>query len=252
MNKYDSKHKQLTELIGSLLTKKLDDDNDVEYVKSELEQIYSEEDYRHRYSDIFATLSRIIDNEDNKSILQMWLERIKSMDFDERIKPKISKFYDHILLDINRTDYISNLMSKTKLEYDGKLLEAVAKVNTLTGNLKQSEIKLKKVEQKLQKSQMEVITILGIFAGIVITFNSGISFITSSFSALKEAPFFKLSVMICFSGIIIISILYVLFDLIATINNNENHLSANVVIKINFGLLLSAIALIVFSCLYKY
>ena len=99
---------------------------------------------------------------------------------------------------------------------------------------------------------MEVITILGIFAGIIVTFNSGISFITSSFSALKEVPFLKLSVMICFSGIVIISILYVLFDLIATINNNENHLSANVVISINVGLLISAGILIAISCFFKY
>lgn len=245
MNKYDSKHKQLAQLINSLLTKKLDDNNDVACVKSELEQIYSDKDYRHRYSDIFATLSRIIDNEDNKSILQMWLEKIKTMDFDEEIKPKINKFYDHILLDINRVDYITNLTINAKLEYERELSKAKAELDEL------AEVQ-KKVEQKLQKSQLEVITILGIFAGIIVTFNSGISFITSSFSALKEVPFLKLSVMICFSGIVIISILYVLFDLIATINNNENHLSANVVIKINLGLLLSAIILIGFSCFYKY
>lgn len=248
MSKFESKHQQLTQLINYLLTEEYEKEANVNYVKSQLEDIYSDDDYRHRYSDIFATLSRLINNEDNKMTLQMWLEKIKEMEFNAKIKPKIDKFYDHILLDINRTDYISNLMNQNKNEYDCKLSEAKEKVNAITEDLKQSEIKLKKIKQKLQKSQMEVITILGIFAGIIVTFNSGISFITSSFSALKEVPFLKLSVMICFSGIVIISILYVLFDLIATINNNENHLSANVVISINVGLLISACILIAISC----
>lgn len=252
MSKFEAKHRQLTQLINDLLTKEYENECDVSYVKSQLEDIYSDDEYRHRYSDIFATLSRLINNEDNKMTLQMWLEKIKEMDINAKIKPKINKFYDHILLDINRTDYISNLMNQNKNEYDSKLSEAQEKVNAITEDLKQSEIKLKKIKQKLQKSQMEVITILGIFAGIIVTFNSGISFITSSFSALKEVPFLKLSVMICFSGIVIISILYVLFDLIATINNNENHLSANVVISINVGLLISACILIAISCFFKY
>ena len=85
MSKFESKHQQLTQLINYLLTEEYEKEANVNYVKSQLEDIYSDDDYRHRYSDIFATLSRLINNEDNKMTLQMWLEKIKEMEFNAKI-----------------------------------------------------------------------------------------------------------------------------------------------------------------------
>ena len=63
----------------------------------------------------------------------------------------------------------------------------------------------------MDKQQREYISILGIFASIVLSFTAGISFSSSVFGSINDASIYRLLLVACILGIIIISILYGLF-----------------------------------------
>lgn len=213
-----------------------------------LEAIYYNTDsdnYRHFYSDIFACLS-LIDADDslgNLDILAQNMEAIKEgyipINRDEAhnnelidIRKEIIKLYDHTNLDISRINYTKRMAGETQSELarakvliedlknklaesDVARAEAVNHLNTESSKLKEE------VRDGQKKMQNEYITILGIFAAIVLAFTGGMTFSSSVLENIDKASIYRMITIVLILGLVLSNLIWLLIDFLRDINGKS-------------------------------
>jgi hypothetical protein len=188
--------------------KKLSDTNvKNDVLKKELLKIYKDEDFRHSYSDITMYLFDI--TTDNYIELETIVWRIKEIveKIDEEpAKKRIFKLYDHLNLELVRIKYLLPKIQET----NGKIQNANQRVENL-------EKLASSTEQNVKDTQKNYITILGIFASIIIAFVANMSFSASVLQNIDKPNTFKLVAIICFLGVFIVNILNLLFNFVREI-----------------------------------
>ena len=123
-------------------------------------------------------------------------------------------------------------LAETEVKYidiTKKSEEIEAKLKNVTTNSEEMEKKLQNVTKKLQKarkqvksSQVELISVLSIFAAIVITFASGFSFLESSLTSLKDIVYYEVVVLvIIICGMVIFNTIFLLMFLMARITKRS-------------------------------
>lgn len=215
-----------------------------------LESVYynnTADNFRHYYSDIFSTLT-LIDGDTKLGSLDILAQNIqaikdgyKSLNKDENnkridISKEISKLYDHINLEIGRINYTKTITNETKSDIvkthslinqiDNKIKKTDTTVNDKfrefkdTANLLEKEIKSNQKEM-----QTEYITILGIFASIVVVFTGEINFSSAIFQNINAVSIYRLLSTICLIGIVLFNMTWILLDFIRSINGKANRRS---------------------------
>ncbi|GAA8573373.1 hypothetical protein oki143_06020 [Helicobacter pylori] len=122
----------------------------------------------------------------------------------ESIKPKLEKLYDHMNLECIRLQDFDEKMSRVK-DVSIKLEKDLNK-------------NYKKLSEELNKQQTQYITILGIFASIVLTFVAGLAFSTSVLSNIDKANAYRLVFVMAFIALFFGNILYLLFSFLSKIS----------------------------------
>ncbi len=122
----------------------------------------------------------------------------------ESIKPKLEKLYDHMNLECIRLQDFDEKMSRVK-DVSIKLEDDLNK-------------NYKKLSEELNKQQTQYITILGIFASIVLTFVAGLAFSTSVLSNIDKANAYRLVFVMAFMALFFGNILYLLFSFLSKIS----------------------------------
>ncbi len=187
--KEEDKDKKLEEMIV-LLCEKGDLSSQTDQIIKDLKEIY-EGEYRHKYSKITTIiLNSRRDKEQAFMTLAQNIRTLKEIQGNkevESIKPKLEKLYDHMNLECIRLQDFDEKMSRVKdvsikLEYD------------LNKNYK-------KLSEELNKQQTQYITILGIFASIVLTFVGGLAFSTSVLSNIDKANAYRLVFVMAFMAL---------------------------------------------------
>lgn len=183
--KEEDKDKKLEEVIVSLCEKG-DLSSQTDQIIKDLKEIYQGE-YRHKYSKITTTiLSSTRDKEQAFMTLTQNIRTLKEIQDDkevESIKPKLEKLYDHMNLECIRLQDFDEKMSRVK--------DVSIRLNDLNKNYK-------KLSEELNKQQTQYITILGIFASIVLTFVGGLAFSTSVLSNIDKANAYRLVFVMAF------------------------------------------------------
>lgn len=208
-----------------------------------LESIYyncEEENFRHFYSDIFSTLT-LIDGDSSIGSLDVLAQNIQAIkdgyipkNNDDSgttidISKEIVKLYDHTNLDIARINYTKTMTDETKSELaKNKLLveELEQKVRTSEETLKKvSEETIEEankisdqVQEKQKDMQKEYITILGIFASIVLAFTGGMTFSSSVLENMHKSSIYRVMIMAFIIGFVFINLIWLLMDFVKTIN----------------------------------
>lgn len=203
MDKY---HKALRDIIEELAEKDPKEGKREECI-DKLHSLYNE-GFRHLYSEIFATITRI-DNTEGKS-LDILAENMKSIydesknnsNLSEACRSKLMKLYDHINLDIAR------------ISYTKKISDDINAKNTMTN------AELKQIKAQAGKMQKEYITILGIFSSIVLTFVAGIVFSSSVLSNIDKASIYRLVFIMLLIGLVLFNLINFLFEAIRETNGN--------------------------------
>lgn len=212
----------------------------------ELEQIYyiqgSDEYFRHFYSDIFSTLTQI-DSDDNQGsldVLAVNMQAIKdgyqAVNYDGSklidISKSIIKLYDHTNLEVARINYTKQLnnvtksdlastkelLQKQKEEFDNAKSETEMIRNTLGEETDKAN---KRIEDSQKQMQNEYVTILGIFAAIVLAFTGGMTFSSSVLNNISKASVYRLSLISFIIGMIFFDLIWVLIDFIRDINGKS-------------------------------
>ncbi len=208
-----------------------------------LESIYynnNEEKFRHYYSDIFSTLT-LIDGDSSIGSLDILAQNIqtikegyipKNNDEDGKIidiSKEIVKLYDHTNLDIARINYTKTMTNETMSE----LTKTKLLVTKLEKNVQESEVLLKElskqtienlkqlsedIQKKQEDMQKEYITILGIFAAIVLAFTGGIVFSNSVLENIDKPSIYRITLIAFIIGLIFFDLIWLLIDFIRDLN----------------------------------
>ena len=192
-----------------------------------LKLIY-ENDFRHFYSNIFSTITLI--KNDEKYDLQMLIENIgvifneiqvkhNNKEIDEDFFKKAKKLYDHINLDVARIKYTETLVNK------------ITEQNNLTNK------ELRKINEKAENMQRDYVTILGIFAAVIIAFVSGMTFSTSVLNNIDKVSIYRLTFVAVLIAFLLFNLINLLLDFLLKINKFNTNSSSSFIKFINKVLL---------------
>lgn len=121
-------------------------------------------------------------------------------DVGEDCKKMIVKIYDHFQLALYQIENANNIFSNSIEE---------AKEN---------------LQKQIKSVEKEYISILGIFASIVLAFVGGITFSTSVLQNISAVSIFRLLLIVDFLAFVLINVIYILVKFIFTINDKDTKL----------------------------
>lgn len=115
----------------------------------------------------------------------------------EDSKKLIVKIYDHFQLALHQIENVNNIFANSIEE---------AKEN---------------LQKEIKSVEKEYISILGIFAAIVLAFVGGITFSTSVLQNISAVSVFRLLLVVDFLAFVLINVIYILVKFIYTINEKS-------------------------------
>lgn len=232
----NSRRKEFRELLAELASSQdyLKDKSARIATYKRLEALYyspnEDECYRHLYSDIFVVLTQVVtkDLEGDINILgqnilciykgyhpKNYNSKGQLIDISENVR----KLYDHTSLDIARLNYSEGRYRNLVGEED--IADLRARSGLIEDQLAHAEKKLIVAEDKVSSLQKEYITILGIFASIVITFVAGMTFSTSVLANIDKASIYRLVFIVALIGLGLFNLVNLLLRFIQQINKGN-------------------------------
>lgn len=186
--------------------------------------------FRHRYSDISKLLLRSAESESGEfdtepsekaALLSQNMSKIAieanrehpGMPSEETLN-KILKLDDHIQLEYKRIAYITDQNKKQ----NSQLSDLDERLKRASNDLKEAAQKAEEARKAIDSSTKNSITILGIFAAIVLAFNGGVSFALASAdksSAIDGLTSFLIAMDLV--GIVIFGTVFCLLDFLAKV-----------------------------------
>lgn len=219
----ESKQVELQKIIADLAqeTRLLGTDCENEYVEK-FRAIYSN-DFRHLYSGIFGVITSL--NEEQKVSLEQNLslvyEKAKAQsdtenDCNGSLRKSLRKLHDHISLDISRMNYQAGLLH----EYDGRLNEAKRNQVELGKRISKRKKEVAGLVEKLEKAKNEYITILGIFAAIILGAVGSLTYAGKILSEASEqgTDLIRLIIIAMVLGAVLVSVINTFLSFILKVN----------------------------------
>lgn len=167
---------------------------------------------RLMYSELSNYLFSIKEKEDKiiewyTSNLDSLLTYVGKKNIDESCRKIVFKIYDH----------------STLVKYQKEGIKKISEDISRDMN--------KENEKMLKESEKQYITILGIFAAIVLAFTGGIAFSTSVLSNIDKASIYRLVFVTALLGFILFNTICVMFEFVREINSKSLGLSFKNIFK---------------------
>jgi hypothetical protein len=210
----------------------IDNHNENEYI-SQLFKIYSNKAFRHSYSQ----LTRIIikyNEQGNGELLHTLTVNMQRL--NEIIEEKYStatdeaevyflksfrKLYDHFNLESSRLGFIDKIKRNYEItleQYESRMKSQEDTINDLNGIIRKYD---DRIDRKLDNANVQSITVLSIFAAIVITFTGGFSLLGNALSSTAQINAFRLVTVIALIGLVLYDIIIALMFIVSRINNKH-------------------------------
>ena len=248
----DKNNAVICAIVKKMMLSKRMDDEDISSIIQKLEPIY-DSGHRHSYSNISSTIyteknrtdaeckNQGMDNE----VLDVLADNILSLrdaaikkysnpeeenkDRYNRILIKYYKLYDHINLETvrlkNYDDQISSALKKIEessadasrqiQEFNQKIEESSAHIDN------KIDEEIEKVKEKTAEMQSQYISILGIFASIVLSFTAGMAFSTSVLDNIYKSSIYRTIIVASLVGMVFIAMIWLLLDFIRNIQGQS-------------------------------
>lgn len=232
---------EFRDCIKSMCDGKLSKNTELKIVKF-LIQIYTD-GYRHSYYIISSAISEVYraqGTDHGIEFTQSLNDNVKSVknkiakECNEHVNKCLEKLYDHVKLETSRLsqeiERIDELNAKIEQysSLETELKTAMEKVTEATDKAETAIIKAKEVtkeEENIKKDvesmQKEYITILGVFASIVLTFTGGIAFSTSVLENIANASIYRTIIIALIIGLILFNVVFTLFYYISYLTKGE-------------------------------
>ncbi len=151
---------------------------------------------------------------------------------------RLHKLYDHVNLEARRASYEADLARETidaiqkanddlliaRRDIRGavgasqQVIETGNKLVELTAQTKKRADEANEVASEASKKagrlQLEMVSVLGVFSAIILAFNEGVVFSTSSISAVDTQPPYQIAFVVAIIGFILFNCLYGAFALV--------------------------------------
>ena len=137
---------------------------------------------------------------------------LKTLKSDNKEDTQEYKLISKILYNSN-----NNFNEFVKIEYFNYQIKEVKKNFS-----KQISKKTERIDSHIEQTKIQYITMLGIFASIIVTFSGAFSYASSMFANIHRIDVYKIVLSGSFISILIVNILYFLFDFLITITNRTN------------------------------
>lgn len=154
----------------------------------------------------------------------------------KKLYRNLTKLYDHISLEQSRTADVRDgnvkleeLLKKVDEKTNGintSIRNAEDKIKSIHAKLNDTEEKINNTEKRIDSQQKEYITILGIFASIVLAFTGGIAFSTSVLENIDAISGYRLAAIVAGLALILLNIIYLLAWFIIKINYGNDSLNS--------------------------
>ena len=226
------------ELLKSCFLKMLEAKNDeaVRIIFYDMKQnIYNDINFRHRYSDFFKWITESYKENliKDPGLLGENLARLSMIVKDEYKKAEslpatqkknalrqlgnIEKFCDHLNLSLAEYEYSQITLVKLKSS-ENTISSLQSDFQIMQKTLKDAADLLDENDKKVKSLQLEFITILSIFAAIVIATAGGFSYITAAVASLdSEIPLHRTICVIAIAGFFLFNSIFILLYIISKI-----------------------------------
>ncbi|ENT1979514.1 hypothetical protein ACE650_001801 [Campylobacter coli] len=243
-----TKAKEQSSCIQAILEKLTYDSlKDVNGLIEEIKKFYTDNE-RHKYSDITLHLFNLQHAEQNGKIdnieknIKLLIENLGD---DKKLKDKLFKLQDHVLLEIVRLNELS-LIKKDIEKTSKEVQESKKDIEKTSKEVQESKKDIEKTSKEVQESKKSYIAILGIFSSIILSFVAGLNFSNSILSNMDKASIYRLVFVMAFIALFVGNVLYFLFAFLVRISLNTSF-KANWLL-IAFNAIILAIILIDFMC----
>ena len=185
--------------------------------------IYSDLEFRHSYSEISLVLEKY--RPDQRDTLSLYIlsireiartvleEKEKSPQHCSEVEKRIFKLCDHVDLECLRLSRIE------RVEYIGKT--ATNELSAADGKLREAEERAEELSKRVSGYHDQNIAILGIFAGLVVTFSGVIQITSSSLENLSEITTLKITFFVCLSFFFLFDIVFLLMYCISKLSGSS-------------------------------
>lgn len=203
-----------------------------------LSNIYSG-GFRHRYADFFPLVVEIGKSSEIEmdfdclttnlfALLNYAVERQESENKTEvkELANSIGKLCDHLNLEIARYHQYSEVLqpspSAKQFETLSRVVNSiVSDVNKIKPDLDivKKEVKetVNQAKSRLSSVQIDLITVLGIFAAIILAFSGSITILGNALSGIQNAPFYKTVFFVLLCGFVLLNTIFLLLYIVSKI-----------------------------------
>lgn len=194
------------------------------YIKGHLQKFYSTNNVRHSYFRISAVLQEIRSQKSNEAADTSLLETNLQIFFDEvikdrefqKIKKQLYKLYDHCELEISRYSYFDSIFWKGE--------QAKIENARLSDSIKSTGVDMRKLQEKakilqinIDNTKSEQITILSIFAAIMLAGLGSFAALGGALTNINSISMYKFFACTAFIGLILFNVVTALIYMITRI-----------------------------------
>lgn len=169
--------------------------------------------YRHPYNIVLRTLAELKARGADPESLNHLSEKIRSClayshqkyhqnktEASNRLRNCLYKLWDHIALDVFRINQMEMLHS----DYNDL-------ISGFTDKIQNCRTDIDSLNKNIEKSKLDVVAILGIFAAIIIGFVAPMVFSSQLLANLKDTPAGKIMIASAVCGFVAISVFYMVY-----------------------------------------
>jgi hypothetical protein len=189
--------------------------------------IYSD-NYRHEYSKITRVLFSIENPEERDYLLEK-INIIKLQLNKNETKKSLNKLTDHIELENIRMSELEKISNKAitaseninsiKDELDNEVSEIENKTIEIESKTDNAQYKLDNIQIEMKNNTTQSITILSIFAGVVMAFTGGMSYISQALAALNQIGPYRAGIFITLIGTVMFDLIFLLLYMIGKLTD---------------------------------
>lgn len=205
----------------------IDDLMRLEAYEKVFDLIYSD-NYRHEYSKITRVLFSI-DNPEERDYLLEKINIIKLQLQNNDTKKGLNKLSDHIELEnirmaelekiSNKAISASQNISSIKDEIEIEVNEIGLKTIEIESKTNSAQYKLDNIQNDIKNNTTQSITILSIFAGVVMAFTGGMSYISQALASLSQIGPYRAGIFITLIGTVMFDLIFLLLYMIGKLTD---------------------------------
>lgn len=206
---------QLLQLLEEMVESLDEDTNQIPSYADSLYNIYNHEDFRHSYAELSKFLEnklvpdqrdRLVEVLDN---ILIYIDNCDDQKYFQKniVLRKIGKLADHMELEkirLTRIEGIIHIGDKVSKE-----------CHEAEENVKSSKKLFVSMSRSLRNTNAQIVTVLGIFAGIVIAVFGGLTFFSSVFNNIEKVGNFKLVFITGLTGFTLFNVIAFMLAVIA-------------------------------------